>query len=171
MIRTRFPITRIEQIALVVRDLDAVVRAYWEQFGIGPWRVYTFGPPMLKEMTYRGRSQAYRMRLALAMCDNVQLEVIQSLDGPNIYEEFLAEHGEGVHHLGIFVPDLSAAAAEMEALGHPMIQSGRGYGKHGDGAFAYFETAGPFGTTLELIERPKERAEPEAVYPPGASAT
>jgi methylmalonyl-CoA/ethylmalonyl-CoA epimerase len=164
-----FLITRIDQVAMVVRDLDWVVRAYWEQFKIGPWRIYTFGPPLLKEMTYRGRAQTYRMRLGLAMCDNVQLEIIQSLDGPNIYEDFLAEHGEGVHHVAVVVPDLAAAAAQLEARGYPMIQSGRGYGKSGDGAFAYFETAGPFGTTLELIERPKERIAPEAVYPPGAS--
>jgi len=154
---------------MVVRDLESVIRAYWEQFNIGPWRIYTFGPPLLKEMTYRGRSQPYRMRIALAMCDNVRLEVIQSLEGPNIYDDFLVEHGEGVHHVAMVVPDLAAAAAQLEACGYQMIQSGRGYGKFGDGAFAYFETAGPFGTTLELIERPKERVAPEAVYPPGAS--
>jgi 4-hydroxyphenylpyruvate dioxygenase-like putative hemolysin len=163
-----FPITRIDQLAMVVHDVEAVVRAYWEQFNIGPWRIYTFGPPLVKEMTYRGRAQAYRMRLALAMCDNVQLEVIQSLEGPNIYEEFLAEHGEGVHHVAMVVPELAAAAAHLETRGYQMIQSGRGYGKFGDGAFAYFETAGPLGTTLELIERPIERVAPEAVYPPGA---
>jgi methylmalonyl-CoA/ethylmalonyl-CoA epimerase len=164
-----FSITRVAQVAMVVRDLDAVVRDYWDRFGIGPWQIYTFGPAMLSEMVYRGRSQPYQMRLALAMTENVQLEVIQSLDGPNIYEEFLQEHGEGMHHVGVLVPDLNAAAAEIEAQGFPIIQSGRGYGKHGDGAFAYFDTANLLGTTLELIERPKERHAPDSVYPPGAT--
>lgn len=89
----------------------------------------------------------------------------EPLKGPNIYEEFLAEHGEGMHHVGIWVDDLDAAVTELESRGYAMIQSGR-TGVHGDGGFAYFETAGPLATTIELIELPSERKPPDAVYPP-----
>jgi hypothetical protein len=35
----------------------------------------------------------------------------------------------------------------------------------GDGYFVYLNTDRLFGTTYELIERPKRRHEPEAVFP------
>jgi len=157
---------RFNQVGYVVRDLDAAVRAYADRLGIGGWILYTYGAPMLKDMTYRGRPQPYRMRLAIARCGDLQLELIQSLEGPNIYEEFLSRHGEGVHHFGIFVPDLAEGVRAMERQGYTMIQSGGRHGKLGDGGFAYFETEGLFGTTLELIQPPKERVPPEATYPP-----
>ncbi len=156
---------RFNQIGYVVRDLDAAVRAYADRLGIGAWLLYTYGTPLLKDMTYRGRPQPYRMRIAMAQCGDLQLELIQSLEGPNIYEEFLERHGEGVHHLGVVVPDLAEGVRAMERQGYTMIQSGGRHGKHGDGGFAYFETETPFATILELIERPAERVPPEAIYP------
>jgi methylmalonyl-CoA/ethylmalonyl-CoA epimerase len=161
-----FPLGKVDQVALVVRDLDAAVRAYWERLGIGPWTIMTFGPETVRELEYRGRPASIRMRAAFAMTDNVQLEIIESLEGPNIYEEFLEAHGEGMHHVGIRVPDLRAAVAEMEARGYTVIQAGYGTGTSGEGGFAYFETAGLFGTLVEFIEVPRQRTATAAVYPP-----
>jgi len=156
---------KFDQIALVVRDLDAAVREYWERLGIGPWTIVTFGPESVRELFYRGRPVAFRMRAAFAMTDNVQLEIIESLDGPNIYEEFLAAHGEGMHHMGVRVSDLRAAVAEMEACGYVVIQAGYGTGTEGEGGFAYFETDEMLGTLIEFIELPRQRIAPATIYP------
>jgi catechol 2,3-dioxygenase-like lactoylglutathione lyase family enzyme len=160
-------LSRVDQVALVVRDLDATVREYWERLGIGPWTIVTFGPETVRELVYRGSPASFRMRAAFAMTENVQLEVIESLDGPNIYEEFLASHGEGVHHLGVRVPDVRAAVVEMESRGYVVIQAGYGTGTEGEGGFAYFETDGPLGTLVELIELPRQRTAPATLYPAG----
>ena len=77
-----YPVTKINQVTMVVRDLDAAVRDYWERLRIGPWRIMTFKPPDVRDMTYRGKRQDYRMRIALAMCGDVQLELIESPEGP-----------------------------------------------------------------------------------------
>jgi methylmalonyl-CoA/ethylmalonyl-CoA epimerase len=161
-----FPIGRVAQVAFVVRELEARMQRFWLDFGIGPWSIYTFEPPRVQDMTYRGQPAAFRMRVAFAMCGETQIELVQSLDGPNVYEEFLAQCGEGVQHLGIHVQSMPAAAAQMQALGYEMVQSGRGYGVRGDGAFQYFATAEAIGTLVELIELPAERYPPEATYPP-----
>ncbi len=167
-----FPITRLHQVALVVPDLDATVRAYADRLGLRPWSVYTYGPPVVQEMTYRGRRQDYRMRLAFARCGELQLEVIQPLAGPSIYDEFLARQPEGgLHHVAVLVPNLDAAVQAMETQGFAMIQSGRGYGVHGDGGYAYFQMPGPLAAILELIELPSERRPPERVYPPATGST
>jgi hypothetical protein len=47
-----------------------------------------------------------------------------------------------------------------------MIMDGSGFGLDGDGHYAYLDTEDALGVTLELIDRPERRFEPEAVYPP-----
>ena len=160
-----FKIGRIAQVAFVVRDLEARVRTFWEDFGIGPWNIYTFEPPRVKDMTYRGRRQDFRMRVAFGMCGDTQIELVQSVGGPNLYEEFLTQCGEGIQHLGIHVVDMEESTRQMNALGYDLIQSGRGYGVGGDGAFAYFATADRLSTLIELIQLPKERYPPDARFP------
>jgi methylmalonyl-CoA/ethylmalonyl-CoA epimerase len=160
-----FPLTQINQIALVVRDLDAALRRYWETLGVGPWKVYTYGSPLVREMTYRGRPHEYRMRLALAQVGPLVIELLQPLSGDNIYVEHLDRKGEGLHHLGIFVPSFDQAVAQAQQQGFSVLQSGRGYGRWGDGGFAYLDTEAMFGVILEVIEVPRERVPPEAEFP------
>jgi methylmalonyl-CoA/ethylmalonyl-CoA epimerase len=160
-----FRVGKIGQIAFVVRDLEASRQAFFHDLLIGPWSVYVFGSPRVKDMTYRGRRQDFRMRVAFAMCGETQIELVQSLQGPNLYEEFLEHCGEGVQHLGIHVSDMATATQQMQALGYEVIQSGRGYGVQGDGAFAYFSTGDRLSTLIELIQLPKERFPPDFVYP------
>lgn len=161
-----FPVKNINQIGLIVRDLDAAVRRYWEMLGIGPWKVYTYGPPLVPSMTYRGRVQSYQMRLAFTQVGNLQLELIQPLSGESIYTEHLERNGEGMHHVGVFVPSLDEAISEATRQGYMVIQSGRGYGRWGDGGYAYLDTEEPLGMILELIEVPRERVPPEMEFPP-----
>ena len=56
----------IAQVALVVEDLDKAMEYWWKLFGVGPWHVYTYGKPLVKELTYRGKPADYRMRIALS---------------------------------------------------------------------------------------------------------
>lgn len=155
-------IASIDQVAVVVRDLDKAMTEYLA-LGIGPWQVYTYGPHRCSPMTYRGREQPYVMKLALAMVGPTMYELIESVEGPNCYEDHLAAHGEGLHHLGYAVPDIDIEIARMEAMGYPLLQSGRGFGVDGDGAYAYFDTEGKLGCIVEAIAFPRAMPEPERV--------
>jgi hypothetical protein len=55
--------------------------------------------------------------------------------------------------------------AEAIEAGFVPLQSARGFGAEGDGAFAYFQAPG-VPVIIELIDAPKVRIEPEFVYPP-----
>lgn len=160
----------IDQVAVVVRDLDLAMRHYTEKIGIGPWDVYTYGPQRLHTMTYRGQQTPYVMKLALSFSGPTMYELIESVEGPNVYEEFLADHGEGLHHLGYYVEDIHAEIANMKGLGFDLLQSGEGFGLHGDGAYAYFDTASLLGCVIEAIEQPTEMPPPERVYPERTTA-
>ena len=155
-------IQSIDQVAVVVRDLDAAMANYLK-LGIGPWDVYTYGPHRLPVMTYRGRDRPHVHKIALAFVGPTMYELIQSIEGPNVYEDFLEQHGEGLHHLGYSVTDIDAEIERMASLGYPLLQSGRGFGVDGDGAYAYFDTESAIGCIVEAVWFPREMPPPEYV--------
>jgi methylmalonyl-CoA/ethylmalonyl-CoA epimerase len=156
----------VAQVGLIVEDLDKAVGCYWQSFGIGPWHIYTYGRPLVKKMTYRGRSSEYRMRIALSYLGPLRIELIETLEGQTIYAEFVREHGYGLHHFGVLVEDMEVAIAEAESAGLTVIQDGAGFGLDGDGHYAYLDTESSIGVTIELIQRPKRRVPPDRIYPP-----
>ncbi len=155
----------ISQVALVVKDIDKSMKAYWEILGIGPWKVYLYEPGFVKDMNYRGKPNSYRAWIALAQFGDQVIELMQHIDGEDLYKEFEEKHGEGLQHLGVFVEDFAEAVKEAEAAGFKITQFGHGYGVDGDGAFAYLDTADALGCIWELIEVPRQRAKPYRIYP------
>ena len=97
----------IAQVALVVHDLQQTMETYWKVLGIGPWSIYAYAPPTLRETMVRGKPVEYSMRLAIAQVGALQVELIQPLEGPSIYKEFLAERGAGLHHIQSRVDDIA----------------------------------------------------------------
>lgn len=156
----------ISQVCIVVPRLEPVVEAYHRLFGIGPWHFYTYKKPLVKEMHYHGKQADYAMRVALSNFGPMRIELIEPLDGDSIYADFIREHGYGVHHFGLLTDDMQAALKEAEEAGLHMTMDGKGFGKDGDGHYAYLDTEKELGVALELIERPKNRHMPEKVYPP-----
>ena len=96
----------------------------------------------------------------------LRFDLIERAGGDSVYADFVREHGYGVHHFGVLVDDMDAALAQARAAGLEMTMDGAGFGRDGDGHYAYLDTEEDLGTTLELIARPKGRIPPERVYPP-----
>ena len=155
----------VAQIAFVVDDLDRTVENYYRLFGVGPWHFYTYEKPFVPRMTRHGEPADYAMRIALSYFGDTRVELIEQKRGDTVYREFAERHGYGIHHLGVLVDDMAEAIAQAEAAGIAMVQDGAGFGPDGDGHYAYLDTEEAIGTTIELIERPKGRKEPEKVYP------
>jgi catechol 2,3-dioxygenase-like lactoylglutathione lyase family enzyme len=163
--RPQFPVGDVAQVCIIVPDLEKAVRNFYHIFGIGPWHFYTYGKPLVKKMTRHGRQAEYKMRVALSYFGKMRLELIQPLEGDTVYAEFVEKHGYGVHHLGILTDDMETSIREAAEAGIKMTMDGAGFGPDGDGHYAYLDTEGLIGTTLELIERPKRRNPPEKIYP------
>jgi catechol 2,3-dioxygenase-like lactoylglutathione lyase family enzyme len=157
-----------KQCAVVVRDLDEAVRRWSQYLGIGPWTGYRLEPPRLKDMRYYGREVEFSLRHALAWQGDIQFELVQPLGGPSIFADHLEEHGEGLQHVGKYVEDHAGAVAAALAAGFVPLQSARGFGAEGDGAFAYFRPPG-VAMVVELISAPRTRIEPEFIYHPPTS--
>jgi len=145
-----------------VKDLQQTVERYWDILGIGPWSIYTATPPELTDTVLRGRYTRFSMKLAFAKVGSVILELVQPLEGESIYKEFLAEKGEGIHHIASYsVDDLDKTLALLEKRGIGVLQRGRWIGV----SFAYVDTERTLGAIVELLMRTAELPPAEATYP------
>lgn len=158
------PPFRIDQLGIVVADLDAALPVYDELLRAESWSIWTYGPHLLHEQTFRGAPAPFEMRVALSNGLPVQVELIEPIGGPNVYDDWLASRGPGLHHLGTFESDLPSGRRVMSGLGYAEAQLGLGQGADGTGGFVYFDATRTLGYYLELIERPGERHPPEAVW-------
>lgn len=122
------PVPEITQVGLVVADLEATMAAYHRLLGWGPWNVYEYTAANLTELTVRGEPVEASYLGAETRAGPIGFELLQPLEGPTLYREWLDQHGEGFHHLGCMLPSREAAArlvASLGASGAEVIGSGR----------------------------------------------
>ncbi len=137
------------QYAFIARDLKPI-SAYWEKLGFGKMEI-THGP--LGDLVYRGQPGAFDQRLGWQRHSDITYEWIEPLQGPSVYYEALKSHGEGFHHFAFNVEDMDQAIAFFKDHGFAVSQSGSWgeKGKPGSGRFAYIDTDGIGGVTVELL--------------------
>jgi methylmalonyl-CoA/ethylmalonyl-CoA epimerase len=92
-------VMQIGQIGVVVRDLWESVQTYHRLFGWEPWYIYEYKAPWFHSPELRGEPVEFSMISAEVEAGPIWLELLQPLDGPSIYKEWLDEHGEGLHHI------------------------------------------------------------------------
>jgi len=141
------------QIGVVVKDLERTIQALTEIFGIGPFRTITWPPADRShiERYYHGQPGNFSARMAFADLGPVELEIIQPLEGDNIWADFLAEHGEGIHHIRFNVLDLERVIGYLAARGISIDQWGSGL-RPGT-AWMYFDTQQKVGFNIEVLKK------------------
>ena len=153
----------LRQVCVVTRDYKKVIAGMLST-GIGPWTVFTFDPTTCTALTYRGKPALYSAKICLARATGINWEIVQPLDGPTIYDDYLAANAEGVQHLQFDCNNVPWAekVATFEAAGFSCIQSGRWLDRL---PFAYYGTESA-GTVFEIVDIPEgwQRPEPEETY-------
>jgi methylmalonyl-CoA/ethylmalonyl-CoA epimerase len=148
------------QVAHIVRDLDQAMKRHWENFGLGPWDIYTFDPSKVRDYIYRGKPATHSCLIAVTWSGDTQLELIQPLEGYSIYNEHLDRHGEGMHHIKLYYADCKKAVEDFSHRGYPVLQSGR----FDDDEHYYLDTEKDFSYIIELGNAGRIR-EGERRYP------
>ncbi len=140
-----FTLPQIYQLGYVVADVEKAARHYESTFDIGPFSGPIVVP--MKKAVLMGRTVDTRIKTMFAKSGDVQIELIQPLDGNNPYTEFLEKRGEGIHHLGFKVDDMEQAKAGLARKGlQPFFSCDLVVMK-----FAYYDTAEYGGLALELL--------------------
>ncbi len=145
----------VVQVGWVVKDLDSVVD-YWQMLGLR--NIHRAGVMDFPDVIYRGKKTPLKLKMAFGDIGGVQIEWIQPVEGHSVYNEFLAKHGDGVHHLVYQMPSPAVMDEQIQYFkrrGVGVVQSGSWEGQKGEGRFAYLDTAPEGGgITLELTYNP-----------------
>src|SRR6516165_6591800 len=112
------------QIGIVVRNLETTIRRYVDEYGIGPWETHEFAAGNAEELHEHGRPVTRSWRLATTMVGQVQWELIEPLDDESDYARFLAEKGEGVHHIAVAPTNYDQALADFAEKGQEAVLNG-----------------------------------------------
>jgi hypothetical protein len=156
---------RVIQIGLVVKDLDAAMRDYWELYGIGPWRVYRFDPSTVERMVFRGQPVRFAIRLASADIGGMDWELIQPSDDRSPFAKFLREHGEGLHHIAFEVADYEETLTLCRGRDIGVLHSGLPRPGKG-GPYTYLDTQATLRCIAEIWPGVDPPSVPESLYPP-----
>ncbi len=109
------PIRRLDHVAFVVRDTEAALTTYRDRFGL--------------RVAHTEVLESLQVRLTYLDCGNAFLQLVEPLDSDTQLGRWLAEHGEGLHHVAFGVEGAVAAAAALAADGAPAAVEGQGRGR------------------------------------------
>ncbi|MCL5994934.1 MAG: VOC family protein [Chloroflexi bacterium] len=142
---------RCIQVGCVVRDLDRKIENLTKIFGIGPFRVVEWPPEGRTDIEkgYHGQPGQFSCRLAFADLGSVELELIEPLAGPSIWQDFLDQHGEGIHHIRFNTFDEKPILDHLSEHGIEVEQWGSG--TRPGTAFFYLDSQAQVGFALELL--------------------
>jgi 4-hydroxyphenylpyruvate dioxygenase-like putative hemolysin len=159
------------QISYIVRDMDAAQE--WFKRVLGIRHFGTFDTFLGADYNFRMRGKSHPgigIKVAMARVGargEYELELIQPEKGDNIYNEFLEQHGPGLHHVAYVVPHFERAAAPARAAGMQPLIEFENNGSKG----AYFDLRPAGGSVIEIVEYSKETAAGlEALKTPPAGA-
>jgi methylmalonyl-CoA/ethylmalonyl-CoA epimerase len=120
---------KIHQIAWVTRDLEKSMKAWVDNLKVGPWTVLTFTEKTLKYLDVDGKrvTEPFKFLIGISWIGEIQVELIQPVYGPMIYEAFIQKHGEGLHHFKerISQDDIDEVLNEYQERGIEVTQTGQ----------------------------------------------
>lgn len=134
-------IKRVDHVGIAVADIDDADAFFQEVLGLEKER---------EELVEEQGINAH-----LFPVGGSKLEVLESVDPDGPVARYLEEHGPGIHHLAVEVPDVDEAIATMRERGVEMIDEEPRIGV-GDHRIAFCHPRDTQGVLLELVEIPPE---------------
>jgi methylmalonyl-CoA/ethylmalonyl-CoA epimerase len=131
---------KIYHLGYAVEDLDAAARFYREYFGV------VTGEP--EEVEEQG------VMATMFDVGESKIELVQPTRPDSPVGKFLAEKGEGFHHVAFQVEDLEAILKELKENGVELIDEVPRVGM-GGARVAFLHPKGILGVLTELVELPK----------------
>jgi methylmalonyl-CoA/ethylmalonyl-CoA epimerase len=138
-------LTRIDHVGIACRDLDAAVARYESVFGL-----VVVSRERIEE---QGVSEAM-LRVADAPAGTSYVQLLEPLGPDTPVGRFLEQRGEGVHHIGYGVADITAALASIGAGGVRLIDARPRHGSMG-ASIAFLHPKDLGGVLTELVQAPQ----------------
>ena len=142
----------VTQVAVVVKDIETTKVKYAQFFGVEPPPTVGSGDYAVTQVTYKGRPapEAGCKMAFFNVGQNVMLELIEPNGVKSIWQDFLDEKGEGIHHIAFGVKNTDEKIVVAEDFGMSVIQRG----KYGDasGEYTYLDATADLKCVIELLE-------------------
>jgi catechol 2,3-dioxygenase-like lactoylglutathione lyase family enzyme len=137
------------QVGIIVEDIEKAAEAWSSFLGMEePPRVSIAEGHESKPTRFKGNPSDAKAKLAFFKLDNITIELIEPLEGPSTWREFLEEKGPGIHHIAFNVVDM---ARSVQLFGEAGIQEVQ-HGGWGTGEYAYMDGSGSLELIIELLE-------------------
>ena len=162
----------VQQIAWLTCDLEKSMQAWIDTLRIGPWRVFRFTEKTVKNLKVEGKlvEGRFEFRIAITHVGDMEIELIQPVSGPMIYEDYIRRRGEGLHHIKEKIPDdrMAQVVQDYAARDVEVTQTGQFVA---DFHF-YLDTEPKLDFVYELGNCPYQDLPPDlvSIYPPEESA-
>ena len=140
--------TRITQVGVIVRDIEAKARAWADVLGLPMPEIMMTDTYERAQTEYKGKPSNARAKMAFFHLGQVDLELIEPVGEPSTWQDQLDEHGDSLHHIAFEIEGMSEQVAFLEAKGLPLVQRG----EYPGGRYAYFDGSAKLGSILELLE-------------------
>ena len=142
----------VSQVGFIVRDIEASKKVFAEFFGVEVPRHFDGGKYEITQTTLEGKP-APDANCLMAFFNggpNLQVELIQPNGVKSAWQDFLDEHGEGIHHIAFNIKGMDEKVLLCENFGMKCVQRGK-YGD-GGGEYAYLDASADLKCIVELLE-------------------
>jgi methylmalonyl-CoA/ethylmalonyl-CoA epimerase len=147
LLNSPFKNKHYHHVGVIVKDMDKTID-YLTSLGIGlfhmPGGQKWVEVPFKGEL--RGQPAAWKVKISNARLGNSELELLQPSGGASLLQEFLDEHGEGLHHIGYITDNLERDVKILTEQGVKVLTSATTE----KGGFAYFDSSIHGGIVTEL---------------------
>ena len=126
----------LDHIGIAVKSLSSA-KALYEKLGLSLSEEETVAPE--------------KVRVIMVPVDNTRVELLEATSNDSTIAKFIAKRGEGLHHICLRVPDLTAIVQKLKSDGVRLvsdeIKTGAGGHRY---IFIHPQSAG--GVLVELVE-------------------
>lgn len=129
--------TEIDHVAIAVNDLEAAVKYYEDVFGA--------------TVDHREVVESDGVEEALLKVAESYIQLLTPTRDDSPVAKYLANKGEGLHHIGYRVKDCGAALEAIKAAGGRVIDEAPRPGSRGT-TVAFVHPKAIFGTLIELVQ-------------------
>ncbi|MBS7649148.1 MAG: VOC family protein [Candidatus Bathyarchaeia archaeon] len=137
----------VVQIGIIVSDIEKARNSWAKLLGLEPQPIIETDDWELTRMTFRGKPSPGRAKLTFFKLENIVIELIQPIDGPTTWWDFLDKHGNGIHHIAFVTKNVNESIKILSELGAVEEQKGLFRG----GGYIYLDARKSLGTILELL--------------------
>ncbi|MEM2133283.1 MAG: VOC family protein [Candidatus Freyarchaeota archaeon] len=130
---------KISQLGIVVKDMEKTAK-FLEKLGIGPF-------PTIETEVPGGK-----VKIGIYQQGDLQIELIQPLEGDTIHSKWLKQKGEGLHHVSYHCKDIEKELKNLKKIGVKILDRGEIFGVK----WAYLDTQEKCGFILELGQWPEK---------------